>query len=75
MGGGGGGAILYFSSYFRFRASFALAAVLGMRIRSLIRTHVFGPPGSGSISQAWTRIWILPFSHKDAERTEILLEK
>jgi hypothetical protein len=35
---------------------------------------VFGPPGSGSISQR-VRIRILPISHKGVERTEIMLAK
>jgi hypothetical protein len=38
--------------------------------------HVFGPPGSGSIShEVWIRIRILPFSHKGVERTEIMFAK
>jgi hypothetical protein len=38
---------------------------------------VFGPPGSGSISQRyrWIRLRILPFSHNCVERTEIMPEK
>ena len=38
--------------------------------------HVFGPPGSGSIRQRYgSAIRILSFSHKDVERTEIMLAK
>jgi hypothetical protein len=38
--------------------------------------HVFGPPGSGSVSQeSDVPIRILPFSHKGVERTEIMLAK
>ncbi len=36
--------------------------------------HVFGPPGSGSISQE-VRIRILPFSHKLVEQAEIMIAK
>jgi hypothetical protein len=35
--------------------------------------HVFGPPGSGAISQRF-RIQILPFSHKGVEWTEIMTQ-
>jgi hypothetical protein len=41
--------------------------------------HVFGPHGSGSISQRYgsgevrMRFRILPFSHKDIDRAEIML--
>ncbi len=45
--------------------------VLGIRIRIPQDTHVFGPPGSGPISQ----IRILRFSHKGVERTEMMLAK
>ncbi len=37
--------------------------------------HVFGPYGSGSISEVWIWIRILPFCHKGVERTEIMLAK
>jgi hypothetical protein len=39
--------------------------------------HVFGPSGSGFISQRylWIRIRILPFSYEDVERNEIMLAK
>jgi hypothetical protein len=36
----------------------------------------FGPPGSGSVSQRYgyqIRLWILLFSNKGVERTEIML--
>jgi hypothetical protein len=35
--------------------------------------QVFGPPGSGSISQRRIRIRIPPFSQKGVDRTEIML--
>jgi hypothetical protein len=37
--------------------------------------HVFGPPGSGSISQRSGPGRILTFSHKGVEQTEIMLAK
>jgi hypothetical protein len=37
--------------------------------------YVFGPPGSGSFSQRYGRLRILPFSHKGLEQTEIMLAK
>ncbi len=37
--------------------------------------HVFGPPGSGSISQMYGSGFGLPFSHKRVKRTEIMPAK
>ncbi len=60
---------------------FYIEQVLGIRIRRIRLflglpdpdPHVFGPPGSGFVSQI--RIRLLPFSHKGVERTEIMLAK
>ncbi len=55
-------------------ASLDTAAVMGTHPDPL----VYGPPGSGSITQEIRiriRLWILPFSHKGVERTETILAK